>query len=234
MVRPPSEFLHASNVKPNPGSRKKAKRLGRGGKGKTAGRGRKGYKARQGKSGPVPGFAGGQTTIIKGIPKLGRQLKASRAKRGSYRPLALDTLQHWIDTKRIDPTKKITIRELLPCMGRVKDGVVLLATGAQFLKTKVDIEVTRATLGAIKAVEAAGGKVTTVYHNSEIIRATLFPEKYVEIPTIAVPNDPRNIARYTDPERRGYLAPLVKGADKSQLIQKLLDEVKTIAEKSRK
>ena len=55
---------------PNPGSRKKRKRVGRGdaaGQGSTAGRGMKGQKSRSG-PGPKPGFEGGQLPLIKGLP----------------------------------------------------------------------------------------------------------------------------------------------------------------------
>jgi large subunit ribosomal protein L15 len=43
--------------------------------------------------------------------------------------LYLDTIQHWIDTKRLDPTQKITIKHLVDsgCVGNLKDGIVLLA-----------------------------------------------------------------------------------------------------------
>lgn len=43
-------------------------------------------------------------------------------------------------------------------VGKVVDGVRLLAKGE--LKAKVEITVTGASEGAVKAVEAAGGKVT--------------------------------------------------------------------------
>jgi ribosomal protein L15 len=41
------------------------------GKGKTSGRGMKGYQARQNTRGPTRAFQGGQTTLSRGIPKLG-------------------------------------------------------------------------------------------------------------------------------------------------------------------
>ncbi|MDQ3752613.1 MAG: 50S ribosomal protein L15 [Actinomycetota bacterium] len=58
------------DLKPPPGSRKAAKRVGRGegsGHGKTAGRGSKGTRAR----GSVPaGFEGGQMPLLRRVPKL--------------------------------------------------------------------------------------------------------------------------------------------------------------------
>ncbi len=56
----------------NYGSKKKSKRLGRGigsGKGKTCGRGGKGQTARSGVA--IKGFEGGQTPMIKRLPKRG-------------------------------------------------------------------------------------------------------------------------------------------------------------------
>ena len=56
------------------GSRKNTKRLGRGigsGQGKTAGKGHKGQKARSGGGKPRFGFEGGQTPLIRRLPKFG-------------------------------------------------------------------------------------------------------------------------------------------------------------------
>lgn len=60
-------------LSPVPGSVKKPKRKGQGigsGHGKTAGRGHKGQKARSGGT-KGPGFEGGQTKLIRRIPKRG-------------------------------------------------------------------------------------------------------------------------------------------------------------------
>ena len=59
-------------IKPNAGSRKDRKRIGRGnaaGGGTYAGRGLKGQKSRSGK-GVKPGFEGGQNPLIKGLPMI--------------------------------------------------------------------------------------------------------------------------------------------------------------------
>lgn len=60
-------------LKPTPGSRKKAVRVGRGNgsrKGTYAGRGGKGQTARTGGA-RRPGFEGGQTPLVRRMPKLG-------------------------------------------------------------------------------------------------------------------------------------------------------------------
>jgi large subunit ribosomal protein L15 len=65
--------MRLNTLSPAPGSRKAAKRVGRGigsGLGKTAGRGHKGQKSRSG--GKVsPGFEGGQMPLQKRLPKYG-------------------------------------------------------------------------------------------------------------------------------------------------------------------
>jgi len=68
-----SDTMRLNTLSPAPGSRKAAKRVGRGigsGVGKTAGRGHKGQKSRSG--GKVsPGFEGGQMPLQKRLPKYG-------------------------------------------------------------------------------------------------------------------------------------------------------------------
>jgi large subunit ribosomal protein L15 len=122
------KILTITNVKLPKGTEKKAKRVGRGGQLKTAGRGRKGWKARHGRDRQVPAFEGGQSSIIKKVPKIGFQ-KRGLLVRPNLRPLYLDTLQQWIKLRRLDPSKKITIKEIAESgvAGRIKDGVYLLA-----------------------------------------------------------------------------------------------------------
>src|ERR1700712_653134 len=64
--------MKLNELKDNPGSRLKFKRVGRGigsGKGKTSGKGVKGQKAREGVS--LNGFEGGQLPIYRRLPKRG-------------------------------------------------------------------------------------------------------------------------------------------------------------------
>ncbi len=63
-----------SNLKGNPGSNRKKKRIGRGigsGHGQTAGKGVKGQKARTGHHGARIGFEGGQMPMQRRLPKRG-------------------------------------------------------------------------------------------------------------------------------------------------------------------
>jgi large subunit ribosomal protein L15 len=62
------------DLKPNPGSTKARKRIGRGigsGNGQTAGKGVKGQKARTGHHGAIVGFEGGQMPMQRRLPKRG-------------------------------------------------------------------------------------------------------------------------------------------------------------------
>jgi len=64
--------LGLHDLRPNPGSTKNTKRLGRGkgsGQGKTAGKGHKGYNSRSG-GGVRPGYEGGQTPLYMRLGKL--------------------------------------------------------------------------------------------------------------------------------------------------------------------
>ena len=64
--------MNLNELRDNPGSRLKSKRLGRGigsGKGKTSGKGVKGQKAREGVA--LNGFEGGQMPIYRRLPKRG-------------------------------------------------------------------------------------------------------------------------------------------------------------------
>jgi large subunit ribosomal protein L15 len=72
--------LGLHDLRPNPGSTKATKRLGRGkgtGQGKTAGKGHKGYNARSG-GGVRPGYEGGQMPLYMRLGKLrGPHMKKS-------------------------------------------------------------------------------------------------------------------------------------------------------------
>jgi large subunit ribosomal protein L15 len=66
--------MNLSNLKPPAGSRRPNKRRGRGessGLGKTAGRGHKGMGSRKGNGKISAGFEGGQTPLIRRLPKFG-------------------------------------------------------------------------------------------------------------------------------------------------------------------
>ena len=72
--------MSLNNLKPAPGSRREANRVGRGigsGSGKTCGRGHKGQKSRSGGWHKV-GFEGGQMPIQRRLPKFGFTSRMAR------------------------------------------------------------------------------------------------------------------------------------------------------------
>jgi large subunit ribosomal protein L15 len=86
-------------------------------------------------------------------------------------PINLDKIQDWINQKRIDPTKPITVKELAAtrAVHGIKDGIKLLGRGADVLTSPINIVVSRASASAIAAVEALGGTVTTRFYTKYAI-----------------------------------------------------------------
>ena len=150
--------MKLNEIRDNPGSRLKSKRLGRGigsGKGKTSGKGVKGQKAREGVA--LNGFEGGQLPIYRRLPKRGFFNPARKV----YAPLNLGVLDAAIESGRIDGAQPIT-EEILIAAGLVQGklhGVRLLADGT--ISRAVTITVSGASAAAKAAVEQAGGSVTT-------------------------------------------------------------------------
>lgn len=151
--------MRLNELRDNPGATRARKRVGRGigsGKGKTAGRGHKGQKSRSGVA--IKGFEGGQMPIHRRLPKRGFNNLFAK----DYNEVNIGRLQAAVDKKTLDPKKPVTVDALRDAgvIRRVKDGVRLLGQGE--LKTKLNIEVTGASAGAVKSVEKAGGSVTIV------------------------------------------------------------------------
>jgi len=152
--------MNLNELRDNPGSRLKFKRLGRGigsGKGKTSGKGVKGQKAREGVS--LNGFEGGQLPIYRRLPKRGFR----NIFRKEYAPINLSGLTKAIEAGKIDPAQPIT-EDVLRVAGLIRTGgkvvgVRLLATGE--VTHALTITVSGASDTAVAAIEAAGGTVTT-------------------------------------------------------------------------
>lgn len=114
--------MKLSELAPNPGSRKKRKRVGRGpgsGHGKTACKGHKGQKARSG-GGTKPGFEGGQMPLQRRLPKRG----FTNIFQKKYTVVNLGTLE------RLEETT-ITPEYLLEegVIKKVQDGIKILGNG---------------------------------------------------------------------------------------------------------
>jgi len=149
--------MRLNEINDRPGATKAKKRLGRGlgsGLGKTSGRGQKGQKARSGVA--IKGFEGGQMPLDRRLPKRGFNNIFAH----DFNEVNVGRVQGAIDAGKLDAKAPITVQALLDAgvIRRVRDGVRLLGNGE--IKTKLAFEVTGASSGAVKAVEAAGGSVT--------------------------------------------------------------------------
>ena len=129
------------------------RRVGRGigsGLGKTSGRGHKGQKARSG-GGVRRGFEGGQTPLYRRLPKRG--FNNIHAK--NYTEVTLTMLNK-------STVNDVTTETLLAdgIIGKVNDGIVVLATGK--LEKKLNVKATRFTAKAKEEIEALGGKAEVI------------------------------------------------------------------------
>lgn len=142
--------MHLNSLSPAKGSRKSAKRVGRGigsGSGKTCGRGHKGRKSRSGGS-VKPGFEGGQQPLQRRLPKYGfTSRKARRTAEVRIAELAA------VETDVIDLAALKAADLITSNIQRVK----VILSGE--LNRAVAIKGLGVTRGARAAIEAAGGKV---------------------------------------------------------------------------
>lgn len=240
-----SSTRHASilaNLSDNRGAYNKRIRVGRGpssGKGKTSGRGHKG----QGQHGKVkPWFQGGQTPLV-----VQRGTKGFENRRAPVMAkVNLDKLQEWIDAGRIDPTKRISVKELVDSnlVGNPRDGIKILARGKECIRQPLDILVSRASTAAINTIEAAGGKVVTRFYTADSMRRIVqgksentdkpLPQGAEHVSGVLAevrargfryrlpdPTSRKDIEYYRDPAHRGYLSHTVKPGESPSLYFKV-------------
>ncbi|KAJ0448065.1 putative ribosomal protein L15 [Helianthus annuus] len=168
-------LLSLNDLRDNKGATKQKTRKGRGigsGKGKTAGRGHKGQKAR---GTHKFGFEGGQTPMRRRMPKRGFKNPFSL----EFQPVGLGKIARLINAGKIDSSELITMKTLKDtgAIGKqIRDGVRLMGRGAEHIQWPIHLEVSRVTVRAKEAVEAAGGSVRKVYYNKLGFRALLKPE----------------------------------------------------------
>lgn len=135
----------------DPGRKQGRKRIGRGegsGTGKTAGKGHKGAQARAG-SAKGGGFEGGQTPLIRRIPKFG-------FKNTSFREPRAEVTLRQLESKfeagaTVDPESLHKARLIKKSVRRVK----VIASGT--LNKKLTVKCHGFSAGAKAAIEAAGG-----------------------------------------------------------------------------
>ncbi len=142
--------MKQNSLKAFPGSTKSAKRRGRGQtRGNYSGKGMKGQNARSG-GGVRPGFEGGQTPLIRRMPKLKGFLNPNKI---TYISVNLDQLSGFADGDTVD-AKTLKARNVTKKIGKIK----LLGDGE--LKAKLNITVDKASKNALEKAEKAGAKVT--------------------------------------------------------------------------
>lgn len=150
--------MRLADLRPARGSRKKAKRVGRGpgsGHGKTSTRGHKGLKARSG-GGKGPGFEGGQMPLYRRIPK-----------RGFKNPFRSEyAVVNVADLARCFPRGGEVTPELLVGAGLVKAGasrlVKVLGGGDLGPGVALMVRAHGFSKTALTKIEAAGGRTEVI------------------------------------------------------------------------
>lgn len=142
-------------LSPAEGSKKSARRVGRGhgsGWGKTAGKGHKGQKARSG-GGVRPGFEGGQMPLQRRVPKRGfNNIFADKVVTVNLSDL----------NRKFEDGADVTVETLIAA-GLVKnsfDAVKVLGNGK--IEKKLNVKVSAYSESAKAAIEAAGGKAEVI------------------------------------------------------------------------
>ena len=142
--------MQLNDLHPAEGSKKNAKRVGRGigcGTGKTCGRGHKGQKSRSGGFTKV-GFEGGQMPLQRRLPKVGFASRSAK--------LSAEVRLHelaGIEADVID-LQALIAADVVPA---ITQKAKVIASGE--LDKAVQLKGIAVTPGARKAIEAAGGKI---------------------------------------------------------------------------
>jgi large subunit ribosomal protein L15 len=142
--------MQLNTIKPQEGSKKPRRRVGRGigsGLGKTAGRGHKGQKSRAGGYHKV-GFEGGQMPMQRRLPKRG--FKSHALKYNAEITLADLQKLALADVDMLALKQAGLVRDVIKVVKVIKSGE---------LSTKVALKGIGVTAGAKAAIEAAGGSI---------------------------------------------------------------------------
>jgi len=144
--------MDLSTLKPSPGSKRRARRVGRGigsGSGKTCGRGHKGRGSRAGGNTP-PSYEGGQMPLQRRIPKRGfRRLQKAQARREEFEVINIGRLAS-LGVEMIDA-------EMIIGHGLVRPGCKVKVLGDGELNARITVRAHAFSAGARRKIEAAGG-----------------------------------------------------------------------------
>ena len=147
--------MKLNDLRPDPKSRKKRKRVGRGisaGQGKTAGRGTKGQGARSG-GGKGKYFEGGQLPLVRRLP-LKRGF--TNINKITYKPVNLRSLAKFEAGTEVNP-------QFLASAGLLKkasEPVAILGDGG--ISVALTVKAHRFSASARRKIEAAGGTVSVI------------------------------------------------------------------------
>lgn len=147
--------INLSNLEPVPGSRRRPIRLGMGegsGTGQTATRGQKGQRSRSG-DGKLVGFEGGQTPLLRRIPKRGFTNGLFKT---VYQVIDLGTLDRVFKNKAEVSIEDLRIHNLIKGRRPVK----ILGDGE--LKRAIKVSAHAFSKSAKEKIEKAGGKADAV------------------------------------------------------------------------
>ena len=145
--------MDLSNLKPNEGSVKTRKRIGRGpgsGLGGTSTRGHKGAKSRSGYKNKI-GFEGGQMPLQRRVPKFGFK----NINRVEYKAINIELILKLAEAKNL---QTVTVDELINA-GYVSAKQLVKVLGNGTLTAKLDVQAHAFSKTAVAAIEAAGGQV---------------------------------------------------------------------------
>ncbi len=149
--------MKLDSLKPNEGSTKAGKRIGRGegsGRGGTSTKGHKGAQSRSGYK-YRPWFEGGQMPLYRRIPKFGFKNR----NRVEYTPVNLDQLQKLADEKGL---AEISSEELLANGIIAKKSELVKILGRGDLTASLKVSANKFSKSAKAAIEGAGGTAVEI------------------------------------------------------------------------
>lgn len=147
--------MNLHDLKPERGSKKNRKRVGRGvgsGSGATSGRGANGQNSRSG-GGVRPTFEGGQTPLFRRLPKRG----FNNVFKKQYSEVNIFQLNKFTANEEVTPEKLIEAGIIDKI---AKNGIKILGNGE--LEKSLVIKASAYTNSAKEKIEAAGGKAEVI------------------------------------------------------------------------
>jgi large subunit ribosomal protein L15 len=152
----PDDFvLDVTTLSPNPGARKRFKRLGRGvaaGQGASCGRGMRGQKSRAGRGAGVrPGFEGGQMPLYRRLPKYGLQKGHIKTE---WEVIKIEMLNECVEGSIVDFASLVEAGIATKASAKI----VKVLGGGDVTTKGLTVKAHAFTKSAKASIEAAGGK----------------------------------------------------------------------------